>query len=161
MRSAVHISINHEINITVVRDIQNLDIMLYPRVTKITVFILAEGKNLHKLAGIRCVAPQISILRKCSHTSLFVRHVIHIFAPDSQNKPTVTDHRTRRGKNLRCRTLKIQKADSCLIISHSVKICYKIIFGVSIFIRCCDLIFNRNTGCCFIDILDDRNSRLG
>ena len=161
MRSTVHISVDHKIHISVIIYIQKLDIMLHSRITEIAVITLAECKNLYEFAGIRCVTPQISVLRKCSYGSLFIRHVIHVFAPDSQKKSAVADHRKRRIKDLRCRTLKIQKTDPRLIVTHPVEICHQIIFCISVFIRCGDLVFNRNTCCRLVDILDDRDPCLG
>ena len=85
--------------------------------------------DFYKLTCIRYITPDISILRKRCHASVFICKIIYIFASNSQKKSTVADHRKRWIKNLGCRPLKIKQSDSCLVITHSVRI-QRVIFGM-------------------------------
>ena len=159
--TTIHVAINHKVHISIVLHTQKLDIMLNSRISEITLCILAECEYFYKLTCIWYITPKISVLRKYCHASVFICKIIYIFASDSQKKSTVADHRKRRIKNLGCRPLKIKQSDSCLVITHSVKICHKIVLCISIFILCRYFIFYRNARSRFINILDDRNPGFG
>ena len=161
MCTTIHVAINHKVYISIVLHTQKLDIMLNSRIPKITLCIPAKCKYFYKLTCIRYITPEISILRKRCHASVFICKIIYIFASNSQKKSTVANHRKRWIKNLGCRPLKIKQSDSCLVITHSIKICHKIVLCISIFILCRYFIFYGNARSRFIDILDDRNPCFG
>ena len=139
--STIHITIDHEIKITAVIDIQQFNIMLQSGITEITVCTSAEIKNIHKFSGVRRISPESTFLCKCRHTAIFIGKHRNCFVPDSERDPIICDHRLLRIKYLICTALEIQKHDSVIGITKPVKICYIIVFCTAIFIGSFNLIF--------------------
>ena len=159
--SAVHVTINHEIQIPTVINAQQLDIMFYSGVTKISIWFSAEIKDIYKFAGIRCISPQGTFLRKSSHTAIFIGKHRDIFVPDSKKQPIICDHCLLRIKYLICASLKIQQHNSGIRIAKPVKIRYIVILCTTVFVGCLYLIFQRNTCRRLIDLFNDRDAFLG
>ena len=158
--TSVHISVEDKIHISIICHADDFYIMLLAHIPEILLFLSPETENLHNLSVFRGITPQISLLNEGCCRTAFIYYVMYVLISHSQKKSLIRNNRGFRIKYLSGRALKIKKHNTCFRIPHSVELCHIINLDGTVIRYSRNLVINRNTRRCLINIFNNRNAFL-
>ena len=124
MPSAVHIAGDTEPDIAIRVHTKNFNIVLLIKITVVHVFLLRKTKHTCHTACINLIGPQLILLHKCSHLTLFVNRKLNVLRSHTQINALRIDHRSLCTENFIGRSGKIKQEHTGIRIAQTIKFLY-------------------------------------